>query len=141
MPPFTVCMVAGGAGRGGDLPRGVRAARHPVGLRQLRRPDYRRQVRTQELNENKLIWGLCSMMNPGWKQPDDLHPLNHSLVGDPDVGLTDFIVKNKIFNFFLYLGCVPLTEEHALMSRMMSDQNTLWKKPVEVRLPHHKRYH
>ena len=77
------------------------------------------------------------MMNPGWKQPDDLHPLNHSLVGDPDVGLTDFIVKNKIFNFFLYLGCVPLTEEHALMSRMMSDQNTLWKKPVEVRLPHH----
>ena len=79
------------------------------------------------------------MMNPGWKQPDDLHPLNHSLVGDPDVGLTDFIVKNKIFNFFLYLGCIPLTEEHALMSRMMSDQNTMWKKPVEVMIPHH--YH
>ena len=81
------------------------------------------------------------MMNPGWKQPDDLHPLNHSLVGDPDVGLTDFIVKNKIFNFFLYLGCIPLTEEHALMSRMMSDQNTLWKKPVEGRIPHHHHYH
>ena len=82
-----------------------------------------------------------AMMNPGWKQPDDLHPLEHELVRDPDVGLTDYIVKNKIFNFFLYLGCIPLTEEHALMSRMMSDQNTMWKKPVEVRIPHHHHYH
>ena len=61
-------------------------------------------------------------MNPGWRQPDDLHPLDHELVRDPDVGLTDYIVKNKIFNFFLYLGCVPLTEEHDLMSRMMTDE-------------------
>ena len=61
------------------------------------------------------------MMNPGWQQPDDLHPLDHTLTRDPDVGLTDYIVKNKIFNFFLYLGYVPLTEEHELMSRMMTD--------------------
>ena len=61
-------------------------------------------------------------MNPGWQQPDDLHPLEPALTRDPDVGLTDLIVKNKIFNFFLYLGCVPLTEEHDLMSRMMTDE-------------------
>ena len=35
------------------------------------------------------------MMNPGWQQPDDLHPLDHTLTRDPDVGLTDYIVKNK----------------------------------------------
>ena len=41
------------------------------------------------------------MMNPGWRQPDDLHPLEPSLDRDPDVGLTDLIVKNKIFNPFI----------------------------------------
>ena len=73
-----------------------------------------------------------AMMNPGWRQPDDLHPLEHELVRDPDVGLTDYIVKNKIFNFFLYTGCVPLTDHHRLMTRIMTDPNTSWKKPVEV---------
>jgi len=73
-----------------------------------------------------------SMMNPGWKQPDASHPFQHELVRDPDVGLTDFIVKERIFNFFLYSGCVPLTEEHVLMRKMMRDTKTSWKKPVEV---------
>ena len=61
------------------------------------------------------------MMNPGWKQPDDLHPIDHELVKDPDVGLADYIIKEKIFNFFLYTGCVPLMEAHFLMSRMVTD--------------------
>ena len=71
------------------------------------------------------------MMNPGWRQPDNLHPVQHELVRDPSVGLTDFIVKERIFNFFLYAGCVPTTEEHELMRQMMSDTQTAWKKPVE----------
>merc|ERR1719348_860190 len=82
-------------------------------------------------NYGHLTTGV-SMMNPGWKQPDDLHPLEHELVRDPDVGLTDYIVKNRLFNFFLYFGCVPLSEDHQLMSRMMTDPNMQWKKPVEV---------
>jgi len=65
-------------------------------------------------------------------QPGDEDPLEHHLDADPDVGLTDYIVKEKIFNFYLYLGCVALTEEQALMSRMMTDPKTSWKKPVEV---------
>ena len=73
-----------------------------------------------------------SMMNPGWKQLDDLHPLDHELVRDPNVGLADYIIKERIFNFFLYTGCVPLTEDHALMTRMMTDPRMSWKKPVEV---------
>ena len=73
-----------------------------------------------------------AMMNPGWRQPDSLHPAQHELVRDPDVGLADFVIKEKIFNFFLYQGCIPLTPEHALMRRMMTDEGTAWKKPVEV---------
>merc|ERR1719244_1338750 len=73
-----------------------------------------------------------SLMNPGWKQPDDLHPVDHELIRDPNVGLADFIVKERLFNFFLYAGCVPATEEHELMRRMMTDESTSWKKPVEV---------
>ena len=44
------------------------------------------------------------MMNPGWKQPDDLHPFVANLTEDPSVGLADYIVKERIFNFFLYQG-------------------------------------
>jgi len=73
-----------------------------------------------------------SMMNPGWRQPDDLHPGEHELVRDPSVGLLDLIIKERLFNFFLYEGCIPATEEHLLMARMMTDINTSWKKPIEV---------
>merc|ERR1719244_45967 len=82
-------------------------------------------------NYGHLTTGV-SMMNPGWKQPDDLHPTDHELVKDPNVGLTDYIVKERVFNFFLYEGCVPATEEHYLMERMMTDESMSWKKPVEV---------
>merc|ERR1711970_720850 len=70
-----------------------------------------------------------AMMNPGWRAPDDLHPIQNELVRDPDVGLADYIIKERIFNFFLYFGCVPFTEAHALMQRMMTDDKTSWKKP------------
>ena len=59
-------------------------------------------------------------MNPGWQQPDDLHPLQHNLTRDPGVGLADLIVKEKMFNFFLYSGCVPLTPAHDLMRKIMT---------------------
>merc|ERR1711936_369485 len=73
-----------------------------------------------------------AMMNPGWRAPDYLHPIQNELVRDPDVGLADYIIKERIFNFFLWSGCLPGTEQHELMRRMMSDENTLWEKPVEV---------
>ena len=82
-------------------------------------------------NFGNLTTGV-SMMNPGWKSPDNLHPIQHELVSDPDVGLADFIIKERIFNFFLWSGCVPTTEQHKLMREMMNDETTSWKKPVEV---------
>ena len=42
------------------------------------------------------------MMNPGWKQPDTLPPATHDLVKDRDVGLADFLIKEIVFNFFIY---------------------------------------
>ena len=54
-----------------------------------------------------------SKMNPGFHTNKvDLHP---KLTGHPDLGLTDWIVKNKMFNFFLWDGCIPFTEEYKLM--------------------------
>lgn len=52
----------------------------------------------------KILFIGVSMMNPGWEQPDDLHPFVANLTRDPSVGLTDYIVKERIFNFFLYQG-------------------------------------
>ena len=82
-------------------------------------------------NYGHLTTGVA-MMNPGWRQPDDLHPLDHELERDPDVGLADYIIKERVFNFFLWSGCVPRTDHHALMTRMMTDPSMSWKKPVEV---------
>merc|ERR1712136_680747 len=42
----------------------------------------------------------------------------------------DFVVKQKLFNFFLLLGCVPLMAEHTLTETMAA--NNPWPKPVTV---------
>ncbi len=44
--------------------------------------------------------------------------------------LVDFIVKEKLFNFYLYYGCIPLTKEHELMEKIVKNNN--WIKPVKV---------
>ena len=68
-------------------------------------------------------------MNPGL----DVHghnKVNPPLSLDPNLGLVDYIVKEKLFNFFLYLGCVPLTEDHKLMERLATENN--WPHPLAV---------
>ena len=42
----------------------------------------------------------------------------------------DFVVKQKLFNFFLLLGCVQLVAEHTLTETMAA--NNPWPKPVTV---------
>eukprot|EP00939_MAST-03C_sp_MAST-3C-sp1_P000953 g953.t1 len=59
------------------------------------------------------------------------HPLNPPLVpGSADLFLTDFIVKNRIFTFFLNNGCIPFTSEHALVESMVN--SGLWTTPITV---------
>jgi len=68
-------------------------------------------------------------MNPGLDVHGD-HKLDPPLTKDPELGLTDYLVKRKIFNFFLFNGCVPFTKEHALMEKIAT-QNP-WPRPITV---------
>ena len=52
------------------------------------------------------------------------------LTGSPNLGLVDFIVKRRLFNFFLNLGCVPLTDDNKLMKKIALSNP--WPRPVTV---------
>jgi hypothetical protein len=68
-------------------------------------------------------------MNPGL----DVHGKNKvdpPLLYDPELGLVDYIVRVRMFNFFLYLGCVPLTDDHKLMERLATANS--WPRPLRV---------
>jgi hypothetical protein len=77
--------------------------------------------------------GLAKL-NPGWrwdnKVEDQLKP---KLIGGTDLKLVDFIVKQRLFNFFLKNGCIKDTDEHALLERMLSDKRSSgWPRPIVV---------
>ena len=56
--------------------------------------------------------------------------LNPPLIGAPDPGLVDYIVKERLFTLFLNDGCIPFTKEHALMERIAT--NNPWPEPIRV---------
>eukprot|EP00929_Paragymnodinium_shiwhaense_P016108 TRINITY_DN124298_c0_g1_i1.p1 TRINITY_DN124298_c0_g1~~TRINITY_DN124298_c0_g1_i1.p1 ORF type:complete len:564 (-),score=71.71 TRINITY_DN124298_c0_g1_i1:169-1860(-) len=66
-------------------------------------------------------------MNPGL---DTRHPLNPPLTRSLNPGLIDFVVKERLFNFFLNEGCIPLTKDHGLMEQMV--KHNPWPKPIVV---------
>lgn len=70
-----------------------------------------------------------SKMNPGL-DVHGKHKINPPLTGSPDTGLVDYIVKERLFNFFLNQGCIPLTHDHALMTTIA--ENNPWPKPITV---------
>lgn len=70
---------------------------------------------------------MCKM-NPGLDVHH--HPINPPLTGTINPGLIDFIVKERLFTFFLNRGCIPLTKEHELMERIVN--NNPWPKPIAV---------
>jgi hypothetical protein len=55
-----------------------------------------------------------SQMNPGLDVhgPNKTHPL---LTKDLDPALIDYIVKERLFTFFMVDQCIPGTAEHRLM--------------------------
>ena len=71
----------------------------------------------------------AAKMNPGLDVHGS-HKINPPLTRDPDLGLIDFIVKQRLFNFFLNLGCVPLTADHKLMERIA--KTNPWPRPLVV---------
>lgn len=79
-------------------------------------------------NYGNQTFGLAKM-NPGLNVhgPRKVFP---PLSRDPNLGLVDYIVKEKLFNFFLYFGCVPLTDDHALMEQLATFKH--WQHPLSV---------
>jgi len=73
-----------------------------------------------------------SMMNPGY-MPDGTIPgdMNPPLTGQPNLGLTDFIVKRRLFNFYMNNACVDGTADNALMERMVQTAKW-WPRPTPV---------
>ena len=68
-------------------------------------------------------------MNPGWNVHDA--PLGPwTLKYAPDLSLVDFIVKARLFNFFLLEGCLPGTAENALMETIATSGP--WPRPIAV---------
>ena len=72
--------------------------------------------------------GLAKM-NPGLDVHGG-HIVNPPLTRDAELGLVGFIVKERLFNFFLNLGCVPMTDDHAVMERIATTNS--WPRPVAV---------
>jgi hypothetical protein len=67
--------------------------------------------------------GLAKV-NPGYDHSvSSLHP---PLIGDPDMHLVDFIVKEKLFALYMNLNCLPGTRQHDLMDEIVSSNN--WPK-------------
>jgi hypothetical protein len=66
-------------------------------------------------------------MNPGYEKDQNINP---KVTGTALVGLADYIVKEKIFNMFIWNNCVPLTEDHTLFTKIAKENP--WPKPIGV---------
>ncbi len=71
-----------------------------------------------------------SKMNPGYESQAGKAVLRPNITGAVHIGLADYVVKERLFNFYLTEGCLPLTEEHALVERIV--KNNPWPKPIGV---------
>jgi hypothetical protein len=74
------------------------------------------------------LTSTMAKMNPGLDVHTD--PIFPKLTGTSDLGLVDYIVSKRLFNFFLNDGCIPLNRDHRLMDKMMA--NNPWPEPVRV---------
>jgi hypothetical protein len=67
-------------------------------------------------------------MNPGYDNA--ANPSDPPLTRDPTLGLTDFIVKEKLFNQFLNDACIKNTDQYEFMSKM--EVENPWPRPIPV---------
>ena len=71
-----------------------------------------------------------SKTDPGWDTSDVSQVTNAKFTHGTAIFIFDFVVKQKLLNFFLLPGCVPLMAEHTLTETMAA--NNPWLKPVTV---------
>jgi hypothetical protein len=70
-----------------------------------------------------------SKMNPGLHAPAN-QPWKPEMTRPAALGLTDYIVKARLFNFFMWFSCTPTTKEHELMEIMTKSK--IWAEPIRV---------
>ena len=68
--------------------------------------------------------------DPGWDTSDVSQITDAKITHGDAIFVFDFVVKQKLFNSFLLLGCVPLMAEHTFTETMAA--NNPWPKPVTV---------
>ena len=71
-----------------------------------------------------------SKTDPEWDTSDVSQITNVKFTHGAAIFTFDFVVKQKLFNFFLLLGRVPLMAEHTLTETISA--NNPWPKPVTV---------
>ena len=69
-----------------------------------------------------------SWMNPGYD--NGANASDPPLTKDPTLGLTDFIVKEKLFNQFLNNACIKASDQYSFMSKLEVDNP--WPRPIPV---------
>jgi len=89
-----------------------------------------------DLNATEYMWKYfvnstsgMAKMNPGYQNMSQ-HPLYPPLTGELDPGFIDYIVKERLFNFFLNQGCIPGTLAYELESQIVL--NNPWQRPIVV---------
>jgi hypothetical protein len=70
-----------------------------------------------------------SKMNPGLFAPPN-KPWKPEMKKPAALGLTDYIVKERLFNFFMWNSCTSFTKEHRLMEIM--SKSKIWAEPIRV---------
>ena len=72
-----------------------------------------------------------AMMDPGYDYSAD--PLAPVLTRMPDLGLADYIVSARLFNFFMVGACINGSDEHVLMETMVRERAAgAWPRPIAV---------
>ena len=72
------------------------------------------------------------MMNPGYDNgATGAAPWDPPFTGVPDLGLVDYIVAARLFNFYMVNACIPGGDEAGVLERMMG-AGTPWAAPVPV---------
>lgn len=70
-----------------------------------------------------------AQMNPGLDVHGD-NKINPPLTQDLNPGLIDYIVKERLFNFFMLNQCIKGTPEHRLMEKIVTENP--WPRPIAV---------
>lgn len=77
-----------------------------------------------------------AMISPGYEIKDPLDgdfssfPWNPPLTGDINPTVVDFVFSEKLFVIYLVNGCIKLTQDHALLNKIVKDNP--WQKPIGV---------